>query len=694
MRKFDSENASALPKTMMKDGTANILFLLSQAETSSALLIHLPAGELITLARTNSAIRADLHDFGPCPNVATEPSRVRPGLQIGHHDTARWKKLKANAPYECSSSTHTRGTDVKPCRYCSKLVCGACMARASFANPGEKTFQMRCRSFCDSCWTSGNRHKSQKITDDCKCHSSANEAQEKSNTGVAEAAKTCECTNRNDGWVCLECKNLQNRVWSTIYCFGEGCANVLDSAAERRKICMWCDRPLPITATRENPHVYKQKFVDAMAKEAARRQADTEEYARRRQKRLRMTRRELRGNEETFDDIPQYVRHLDTVNYTQLVGSDQVPTSEQVYDSKQGKWRYSLGFLLAFRTRCYAVPVPQGVRDVTRTEKNHSERSNKELFEEQEATRQRARAGHPDHSKLDEIQEDIMRMCFVEGKSLKKLQTSVFRDYDILETEGTFRTMTENWKLNNELKASKTRLSKQDRSRYWQDLGPASPRAQGGHDINTWVQSHSSDLVPHARVPELEYLSDGGIPERREGPEEVPPILTTLNSHSAPSQGPTRPFLRHTPSFAMRESLAVGTLFPRPIEGDANFHSAAGPSTADTSNIMNRLETGADDEIVTSAPSYPDISQDLETSNPTPEDNTPAVPEDLDEPITAQEALRQEWQTVLDSDLMDWDATDPEDLDMLLALQLSAQEEAESARNESRPDGRPPVYFA
>jgi hypothetical protein len=473
------------------DGTGHILFLLSQGGISSAVLRNVPAGELITLARTNSAIRAELHYFGqPHPHPAITQG-IRQELQIGHHDTTRWKRLKANAPYECSSSTHTKGTDVKPCRYCSKLICGGCMTRASFAFPGEKTFQNRCRSFCESCWMSGNRHQRQKLTDDCDCHQHEGTSKAKGTQENADQTKTCECTNKNDGWVCLECKHLQNKVWPTKDCFGEGCSNPLDSAAERRKICMWCDKPLPITATRENPHVYKQKVVDAMAQEAASRQADLEAHTSRRRKRLRMSLRELRGDEAVSSnpqgDDPILVRHLDTVNYSHLLGfAHSFPTPSQVYNSKLGRWQYSRSFLLSFRSRCDSIIVPSAVKDATRS--SHPtipERTNSEVF----AQFNKERRAEQQRQTWEAHRGQIVRMYQLEMRSVKEIQDTIFKEHGLWDSTTNYHRRLNMWQgvaVATGVGGARQGLSRpvtdRDLPIYWRDVGPAGDGASEGND--------------------------------------------------------------------------------------------------------------------------------------------------------------------------------------------------------------------
>lgn len=404
------------------------------------------------------------------------------------------------------------------------------MTRASFANPGEKTFQKRCRSFCESCWTSGNRHQEQKLTDDCDCHKNSNTSKAKGTQLEADETKTCECTNKNDGWVCLECKHLQNKVWLTNLCFGEGCSNPLDSAAERRKICMWCDKPLPITATREKPHVYKQKVVDAMAQEAASRQADLEAHALRRRKRLRMTLRELRGDEAVsrnpLANEPNLVRHLDTVNYTRVLGYDHSPTSSQVYNSKLGNWQYSRSFLLSFRSRCDSIGVSLHVKDATRSDKPTTpERTNRELFaqvaEERRAARRRHQAQRLSSATWEAHRGEILRMRYLERRSVKDIQDTLFKEHGLWESEDNYCRTLAMWQENaadDMVRSSGARAADpaqissldSDIPNYWQDVGPAVMNTDGNvHSFLGRRKYESGGSDDHASVS---ASSPGSLP--------------------------------------------------------------------------------------------------------------------------------------------------------------------------------------
>lgn len=77
------------------------------AETLST---YLPVGDLISLSRSSSSLRASLHGFSePYESDPPGPQGTpRQSLNIGQHDTPSWHRLKHLAPFECSSPKHTK----------------------------------------------------------------------------------------------------------------------------------------------------------------------------------------------------------------------------------------------------------------------------------------------------------------------------------------------------------------------------------------------------------------------------------------------------------------------------------------------------------------------------------------------------------------------------------------------------------
>lgn len=568
------------------------------------------------------------------------------------------------------------------------------MARSSFANPGEQTFKNRCRSYCETCWSNGSRHKRQKTTDDCICHQGAQTEKPETNESLVEATKTCECTNTKDGWVCLECKRLQNSGWRDGTCAGEGCSNPLDEASERRKICMWCDKPLPITATRDNPHVYKQKVVDAMAREAAKRQADLEAHAQRRQRRLKMTRRELRGSTGAVDNVPEFVRSLDTVNYTQLIEYEHlVPTSQQVYNSKQGKWQYDVGFLLAFQTYCTTVPVSRSVKEATRNNENPNEKTNEEKFIEKELGAPNMRGIYTPSSveKSAAFKQSVIGMSSAKGSSIISIQVAMHKKYGIWKSSHRYDRLIHEWKEQADAKASMMQIIQQHGLTFSNDPSPLS--GVFGNDLSGLKTSPQRDMT---------YLMSGG-----------------------PSSQ-CQPALHHSPSLNIRQALASGTLFPSPARenraeaaledydfafddqslsrGKLNIQSlrdcsakrAALQKNVPTSQeeldkILEMQETlRGEQNAIPGSVDEPGPSRNVDVEMP---DAPQTNPEELDRLIAAQEALREQYIRAFDTPL-NGQGTDEDDLDLMIALQQSAMQAAETGKNDSRPDGRPPVYFA
>src|SRR5271156_1867738 len=140
---------------------SNLHAVIAPWPIATNLVEYLPAGDLLNLARTSTSLRAALHDFEP-PEALVEDellSLVRKSLNIGDHQTRHWRKLKDKAPFQCASPGHTKGAQPRPCKYCSRPICEACIVRASMAKPSEGTFRNRCRYLCKGCWDGGRPTK-------------------------------------------------------------------------------------------------------------------------------------------------------------------------------------------------------------------------------------------------------------------------------------------------------------------------------------------------------------------------------------------------------------------------------------------------------------------------------------------------------------------------------------------------------
>ncbi|KIW18341.1 hypothetical protein PV08_02629 [Exophiala spinifera] len=359
---------------MEEQSSPGLESLLALWPVASSLSETLPVGDLITLSRLSATLRAVLHGFErpECTHNLGKSVAVRRELRVGQHATTYWQSLKNRAPFECSSPSHTKGSNPRPCRYCSRPICAACIVRSSFARGHENTFQNRIRYLCKGCWESGNISRSHRFELDSSVPGTKQTQWHDPN---GSTKNYCTCTLKDDGWLCLDCKDLQN--WEAISsgdtdCHGLQCGSKLDADKERRRICLWCDKALPRQIGGTTRHHWNQKMVEARARNAAARQADLEEYNRRRQKLLRMSRREMRGDEAVRDDpdadVPQFIRHLDTVNYRAYLNETAAPSGDSVYDSKRGYWRYNTEFLLKMRPRCQQVIRPPQLATLNQTD--------------------------------------------------------------------------------------------------------------------------------------------------------------------------------------------------------------------------------------------------------------------------------------------------------------------------------------
>jgi hypothetical protein len=161
-------------------------------------------------------------------------------------------------------------------------------------------------------------------------------------------------------------QNAEANTSGSRLCFGEACSVALEEDKDRRRICLWCDRPmLRGRASFESRLAFDQKMQDARAK----RSLSFEDRTRKQQNLYRMSRRELRGNEavkqDPLADAPQFVRHLDTMNYQRFMRWEHAPSGEQVYQSKLGRWVYDRNFLIEIGKRCKRLPKRSEFRNLT-----------------------------------------------------------------------------------------------------------------------------------------------------------------------------------------------------------------------------------------------------------------------------------------------------------------------------------------
>jgi hypothetical protein len=419
---------------------------------------HLGAGDLISLSRTNVSIRASLHGFSnymqpwnSTSDIESNASKPAPRefLNIGLHNTLYWRRLKENAAFVCSSTTHVRGDVVHPCRYCSSPICETCIVKHAM-NRGkgkENTFASRCRSFCESCWEGGNLSKSRRFT--------LNPTEE------GGGDQLCTCTNKKDSWLCISCKLIQNANAvgeEAKYCHGEGCTNLAGPHADRRRICMWCERSLPSHLGSSFRIEWNLKIVEARRRSALSRQADMEEYNKKRLRLMRMSRRELRGDaivdQDTQADIPQYVRHLDTFNYRRYMPQEAAPTGNEVYLSKKGHWTYSRNFLKHFGRYCADLQPRHDAAAAISSEQLQFARTNLERRRERHQYSSIGKKWYKAFrstielttlEKWYDLKPTIQRLFIVERLPLGNVQFIMFRDEDFSATEEQYQFMMTQW---------------------------------------------------------------------------------------------------------------------------------------------------------------------------------------------------------------------------------------------------------
>lgn len=339
--------------------------LVRQWPIATKLAQNLPAGSLINLARTSSSLRAALHGFddlntyesdhtearrsGGQPDALGKDILPRKGLQLGHHRTPYWEGLKRAAQFTCSSRTHTKGDKMRSCRYCSAPICESCVIKHGFAK-SENTFKNRCRFMCQRCWNTGNQQRQYRYS------GRHNSAEKGGHKFARENGRICICTSQ-DGWLCNDCKENQNdgvRLDGLNMCFGQDCEMELEDDKDRRKICLWCDNPLPRgRVSMQSRLAFDQKLMMMGASErAVGLPADTHvtEYPRISYNSIPLSRRAIRGNHAVKDDpdadVPQYLPTL-SLHF----GRDQ-PRTIETCGTKVGKWKYDSDFLRCFMTRC------------------------------------------------------------------------------------------------------------------------------------------------------------------------------------------------------------------------------------------------------------------------------------------------------------------------------------------------------
>ncbi|KAI4122417.1 MAG: hypothetical protein LQ347_006502 [Umbilicaria vellea] len=365
-----------------------LIDLLTQYPIVRALAQELPFAGLLNLARLNTHYRNILHGFSleiMDPDHCMDKNGARQGLHLGEHETRHWRNLKSLSQMICSEPQHTKGSNPRGCRMCSKPVCEGCIVKASFGKH-EKTFQNRRRYLCPDCWTTSNPPRESPIEP-------LSISKPVSYTPCYEGALVfqgyCSCTAR-DSWLCLECKTAQrpdSEVKAKI-CAGQSCSNPLHETMEELRACLWCHLPLngrptwgELRRDYDSRYLYARLNSDTWSADDEYVSSSTEQdfpllnttsdgrkvqrsvipYAEQRYSPFSIP---LLADSVglTFDSPPklkvrepQPLQNLMLIDYSAL--GVPPPLAERMVDSFFGIFRYDPSFLLAFRPLCHKKPT-------------------------------------------------------------------------------------------------------------------------------------------------------------------------------------------------------------------------------------------------------------------------------------------------------------------------------------------------
>lgn len=375
-----------------------LIDLLSQYPIVRALAQELPFAGLLNLARLNTHYRNILHGFSleyMELDHCKDRNGARQGLHLGEHETRHWRNLKTLSQMICSEPQHTKGSNPRGCRMCSKPVCEGCIVKASFGKH-EKTFQNRRRHLCPNCWTTSNPLRETPIE---PLHLSKPVSYTPCYHCALSFRGYCSCTAR-DGWLCLECKTAQRpgpEVAAKV-CAGQSCSNPLYETEEELRACLWCHLPLygrpsrgESRRTYDSRHLYArsnsniwsaddkyfssatgQDFLLPNATSAvAKQQRSVIPYAEQRYSPFSIP---------PFADSaglafgsppklkvggPKPLQNLMLIDYSSLGIAPH--SAERMVDSVFGTFRYDISFLLAFRPLCRKQPTPDWESRVVHT---------------------------------------------------------------------------------------------------------------------------------------------------------------------------------------------------------------------------------------------------------------------------------------------------------------------------------------
>lgn len=597
-------------------------YLVTIWPVAESLAIHLPLGDLVTLARTSRSLRAGLHgcriDEG---KQLYDEKQIRSDLipHLGQHQTSYWKHLKQISPFTCVNKIHTKGQKLKPCVYCSKPICDACIVRDSFKKGKEDTFKNRLRYFCRECWTEGKptkAHRYPTVTVNYRYGRYDSFKSPKEHPVSTDSDSFCACTLKDNGWLCIDCKDWQNnydapsirRSATPTYvtqCYALGCENPIDQSfatRDRQRICLWCQKPLRRQYGGEDRHAWNQKTITARAINAEFRSRDIEEYNRQRWRGLRMSRNEMRGgNGDPQDDRLEFVRHLDTVNYLGTpwrLNQKESPSPDAVYKSKNGIWQYQKDFLLAFgrifqsaRSEVAGLDV-EGIRRSTREGALPFARTNKMLQEGLVITKPRRIRSESVPIELEVLYNTLRTRIIslvseiTQEDGLKGYEDDIckiiFDQYDLKLTKSNFRKLWEISEIQRQTTA--TEAVEMDRPKKRTRLSDI--------DLNSVIYPDSDLEVDERTLVDAAIDSDSSVTPDENIRDTVRPTITNTSRTEADSPSPP-------PTSATTIAATVTAPFlPNFTETPPITHQPGTPSSSPPHEIGNRNANDTDTEAM------------------------------------------------------------------------------------------------
>lgn len=213
----------------------------------------------------------------------------------------------------------------------------------------------------------------------------------------------------------------------------------------------------------------------------------------------------MRGDDAVKDDpdadLPQFVRHLDTVNYRSYMEESAAPSGDSVYDSKRGYWRYSMQFLLTTGARCGHVPAPAKLATFNQKDEGALcfARTNKEKSEDVFSFTSMV-PSMPD-GRLAEwcsLKAVILEFLLVQNMSYELAQKTMREEYDFRASTKEFRKVLHLWYSQGQI-AKYRRESSVDRDG---DQGSPDPFSNDGGGLER-IPTIDSDLGSIHEEPQL-----------------------------------------------------------------------------------------------------------------------------------------------------------------------------------------------